>query len=333
MQASAASSAKNYSLAELAQHTGARLEGDGTVRIARVAPAKEAGEGDITFLSNPRYRAEVAASRASAVILAADAAELTAGPRLIHPNPYACFARVAQLLDPYPPAAPGVHPMASVASSAKLGANVSIGAHAAIGEDVEIGEGSVIHPNVTIYPRTRIGARCIVHAGAVIGADGFGFANEKGRWIKIPQSGGVVLGDDVEIGAGTTIDRGALADTVIGEGVKLDNQIQVAHNVRIGAHTAIAACAGIAGSTVIGAYCSIGGAAMIHGHIRIADRVTIGAGAMVRQSIEEEGGAYGGAYPLAPVREWLKNAAHLRNLDEIEARLRALEKRLAEAGK
>ncbi|HEY4372140.1 MAG TPA: UDP-3-O-(3-hydroxymyristoyl)glucosamine N-acyltransferase [Burkholderiales bacterium] len=333
MQAPAVTAAKTYSLAELAAHTGATLAGDGAVRIARVAPLKEAGAGDIAFLSNPRYRAEVAASRASAVILAADAAELTIAPRLIHPNPYACFARVAQLLDPYPAAAPGVHPMASVAPSARLGVNVSVGAHAAIGEDVEIGEGSVIHPNATIYPRTRIGARCIVHAGAVIGADGFGFANEKGRWIKIPQSGGVVLGDNVEIGAGTTIDRGALADTVIGEGVKLDNQIQVAHNVRIGAHTAIAACAGVAGSTVIGSYCSIGGAAMIHGHIRIADRVTIGAGAMVRQSIEEEGGAYGGAYPLAPVRDWLKNAAHLRNLDAIEARLRALEKRLAEPDK
>lgn len=319
-------------LAELAQHTGARLLGDPGLRVARVAPLDMAREGDISFLSNPKYRAEVAATRASAVILAPAAAELTALPRLLHDNPYACFARIAQLLDSYPRQPAGIHPMASVAASARLGEGVSIGAHASIGEDVEIGPGTIIDPNVTIYPRTRIGARCIIHAGAVIGADGFGFANESGRWVKISQGGGVVLGDDVEVGSNTCIDRGALADTVIGEGVKLDNQIQIAHNVRIGAHTAIAACAGIAGSAVIGEYCSIGGAAMIHGHISIADRVTIGAGAMVRQSITEPGGAYGGAYPIAPVRDWLKSAAHLRNLDAIEARLRALEKRLAGGG-
>ncbi|HEX4325209.1 MAG TPA: UDP-3-O-(3-hydroxymyristoyl)glucosamine N-acyltransferase, partial [Burkholderiales bacterium] len=331
MPASSAPSSKVFSLAELAQRTGARLAGDGTVRIVRVATLQDAVAGDISFLSNPRYRDEVAASRASAVILAADAADLTAVPRLVHANPYACFARVAQLLDPYPAAQPGVHHTATVAASARLGANVSVGAHATIGEEAEIGADTIIYPNVTIYPRVRIGARCIIHAGAVIGADGFGFANQDGRWVKIPQSGSVILGDDVEVGANTTIDRGALADTVIGEGVKLDNQIQIGHNVRIGEHTAIAACAGIAGSTTVGAYCSIGGAAMIHGHISVADRVTIGAGAMVRQAITEPGGVYGGTFPIAPVRDWLKNVSHLRNLDRMNERIRALEKRLADS--
>jgi len=218
-----------------------------------------------------------------------------------------------------------------VAPSAVIGADVSIGAHVSIGEDVVIGAGSILYPNVTLYPRVRIGARAIIHAGAVIGGDGFGFANEDGRWVKIPQAGGVSIGDDVEIGANTTIDRGALADTVIGDGVKLDNQIQIGHNVRIGAHTAIAGCTGIAGSTHIGEYCTLGGAAMILGHLSIADRVNISAGTMVSKSIKEAGD-YTGFYPLARNREWMKNAVHIRHLDEMEARIRALEKKLAEGG-
>ena len=326
-----ASSQKVTRLAELAQRTGARLEGDGEVLIHRVAPLQEAGAGDITFLTNPKLRAEVAATRASAIILAPLHADLSSAPRLIHDNPYACFARVAQILDPYAPQAAGVHPTASVAPSARLGEGVSIGAQVAIGEDVEIGAGSVIHPNVTIYPRVRIGARVIIHAGAVIGADGFGFANESGRWVKIPQTGGVSIADDVEIGAGTTIDRGALADTVIEEGVKLDNQIQVGHNVRIGAHTAIAGCVGIAGSADIGRYCTIAGAAKILGHLKIADRVNISVDTLVTKSILEPG-TYSGSFPNAPHREYLKTAALVRNLSRMEERIRALEKRLAESG-
>jgi len=315
-------------LAELARRTGARVEGDPATAVSRVATLKAAQAGMIAFLSNPRYRAEVAATRASAVILAPAASHLTALPRLIHDNPYVCFARVAQILDPHPPAAPGIHPSAVVAPDAVLGEGVAIGAHAAIGAGVAIGAGSVIHPNVTIYPRVRIGARAIIHAGAVIGSDGFGFANEDGRWVKIPQTGTVVIGDDVEIGAGTSIDRGALEDTVIGDGVKLDNQIQVGHNVRIGAHTAMAGCVGIAGSATIGSYCTVGGGAIILGHLVIADRVNISAGSMVTKSIREAG-TYSGAYPLAPNREWLKNAAHIRHLDRMEQRIRALEKQLA----
>jgi UDP-3-O-[3-hydroxymyristoyl] glucosamine N-acyltransferase len=320
------------SLAELARRTGGRVEGDPETRISRVASLKSAGAGDISFLTNPKLRAEVAACRASAVILAPAGIGLTAVARLVHDQPYACFARVAQILDPHAPPAPGIDPAASVAASAQLGPDVSIGAHCAIADAVQIGAGSIIHPNVTLYPRVRIGARCIIHAGVVIGSDGFGFANEEGRWLKIPQSGGVWIGDDVEIGAGTTIDRGALDDTVIGDGVKLDNQIQVGHNVHIGAHTAIAGCVGIAGSAMIGSYCTIGGAAMIRGHLTIADRVNISGGTLVSKSISEPG-TYTGVYPLASNREWLRNAVHLRHLDQMEDRLRALEKRFQDPDK
>jgi len=332
MSAPTASSLPPVTLAELARRTGARVEGDPDLRISRVAPIGQAGEGDITFFTNPKLRAEAAATRASAVILAPANLALTDRARLVHDNPYACFARVAQILDPHPPQAAGVHSSASVAASVKLGDGVSIGAHAVVGEDVEIGAGSVIHPNVTLYPRVRIGARVIIHAGAVIGADGFGFANEQGRWVKIPQTGSVLIGDDVEIGAGTTIDRGALADTVIEEGVKLDNQIQVGHNVRIGAHTAIAGCVGIAGSADIGRYCTIAGAAKILGHLKIADRVNISVDTLVTKSILEPG-TYSGSFPNAPHREYLKTAALVRNLARMEERIRELEKRLAAAGK
>jgi UDP-3-O-[3-hydroxymyristoyl] glucosamine N-acyltransferase len=318
-------SPKAVSLAELARRTGARVEGDPAVEVLRVATLANAGADEIAFLANPKYRADVAASRAGAVILAPDSAHLTTAPRLVHDNPYACFARVAQILDPYPPPAPGIHPSASVAASAKLGAGVSIGAQASIGEDVEIGAGSVIHPNVTIYPRVRIGARVVIHAGTVIGSDGFGYASEDGRWEKIPQTGSVLIGDDVEIGAGTTIDRGALADTVIEEGAKLDNQIQVGHNVRIGAHTAIAGCVGIAGSADIGRHCTIAGAAKILGHLKIADHVNISVDTLVTKSILEPG-TYSGSFPNAPHREYLKIAALVRNLARMEERLRALEK-------
>jgi len=327
-----AAGAVRVSLAELARRTGARLEGDGAIEVGRVATLKAAGPGDIAFLSNPRYRAEVAATGASAVILAPATSTLTDLARLVHDDPYVCFARVARILDPHPPAPPGIHPSAVVAPDAALGEGVSVGAHAVIGAGVVIGAGSVIHPNVTIYPRVRIGARAIIHAGAVIGSDGFGFANEDGRWVKIPQSGGVLIGDDVEIGAGTTIDRGALADTVIEEGAKLDNQIQVGHNVRIGAHTAIAGCVGIAGSADIGRYCTIAGAAKILGHLKIADHVNISVDTLVTKSITEAG-TYSGSFPNAPHREYLKIAVLVRNLGRMEERIRALEKQLADAGK
>jgi UDP-3-O-[3-hydroxymyristoyl] glucosamine N-acyltransferase len=319
---------RSATLASLAERTGGSVEGDGNLLIRRVATLRDAQAGDIAFLANPRYRSEVAATRASAVIIAPGDASLASMARLVHPNPYACFARVAQWLDPHPPLPPGIHPSAQVARSARLGEGVAVGPLAVIGEDAEIGAGSVIHAHVTIGARVRIGARAIIHSQAVLGADGFGFAPENGRWIKIPQTGTVIVGDDVEIGAGTTIDRGAMGDTCIGDGVKLDNQIQVGHNVVIGDHTAMAGCVGIAGSAVIGAHCTVGGGAIILGHLTIADRVHISAGALITRSIAEPG-QYGGAYPFAPQREWLRSAAHLRQLDTLAARVAELERRLS----
>ena len=319
-------------LAFLAQRTGARVEGDSGVVVRRAATLRLAVPGDIAFLANPKYRSDLAASAASAVIVAPRDVHLAACPALVHGNPYACFAHVARLLDPHPRQAPGIHPSAQVAPSARLGREVSIGAQVVIGDAVEIGDGAVIYPNATLYPRVRLGRNAIVHAQAVIGSDGFGFANEDGRWIKIAQIGGVSIGDDVEIGAGTTIDRGALDDTVIGDGVKLDNQIQIGHNVRIGAHTAMAGCVGIAGSAEIGSYCTIGGGAVILGHLRIADRVNISAGAMITKSISAAG-TYGGAFPFAPQREWLRSAAHLRHLDTLNERVADLAQRLQQLEK
>ena len=314
-------------LAFLARRTGGVVEGDDSVRVARVATLREAGPDDIAFLANPKYRADVAASGAGAVILSPGNAHLAQVPKLLHDNPYACFARVAQLLDPHPRQTPGIHVSAQVAPSARLGRDVSIGAHVVIGEHAEVGDACVIYPHATLYPRVKIGRNAVVHSQAVIGSDGFGFANDDGRWIKIPQTGTVIIGDDVEIGAGTTIDRGALGDTVIGEGVKLDNQIQIGHNVRVGAHTAMAGCVGIAGSAEIGGFCTVGGGAVILGHLSIVDRVNISAGALITKSITAAGN-YGGAYPFAPQREWLRNAAHLRHLDSLNERVADLGRRL-----
>jgi UDP-3-O-[3-hydroxymyristoyl] glucosamine N-acyltransferase len=267
-------------------------------------------------------------------------------PAILTPQPYLYYARVAQWLNPPPEAVAGIHPSAtvdaeSIAKSASIGAqmwigrgtqigeNVIIGANCSIGEGVVISAGTRLAAQVTVYADCRIGARCIVHSGAVIGADGFGFARETtGEWVKIPQTGRALIGDDVEIGANTTIDRGALGDTVIGNGVKLDNQIQIAHNVKIGDHAALAGCVGVAGSTTIGARCSIGGAAMIQGHLTLADDVTVTTGTLVTKSISRAG-TYSGANPFLKHADWLKNFAHLRHLDAMADKIRALEQRLA----
>ena len=320
--------ARSFTLAELEERTGGRVEGDASVRVSHTATLKSAGAGAVAFLSNPKYRAEVAASAADAFILSEANAALTAKPRLIHANPYACFARVAALLDARTPQAAGIHPAAVVDATAVLGAEVSIGANTVIGADVQIGAGSLLYPNVTIYPGVKIGRNAIIHSGAVIGSDGFGFAPDDGNWVKIPQTATVVIGDDVEIGAGTTIDRGALDDTVIEDGVKLDNQIQVGHNVRIGAHSALAGCVGIAGSAVIGRHCTVGGGAIILGHLTLADHVHVTAGSLVTKSIASAG-AYGASLPAMPNREWLKIAAQLRQIDAMDARIRVLEAALA----
>lgn len=330
-------------LDQIVARLGGELVGAGDTVISRIAPLESAGPGELAFLANPKYRHHLATTRA-VVIMAPPAADgLTAA--ILTAQPYLYYARVAQLLNPPPAPEPGIHSSAvvegEVAASASIGPNVWIGAAAAIGEGVviaancsigagvRIGDDSRLAANVAIYPGSRLGARCLVHSGAVIGADGFGFAREAdGAWVKIPQVGRVLIGDDVEIGAGTTIDRGALGDTVIADGVKLDNQIQIAHNVQIGAHTAIAGCVGIAGSTVIGARCTLGGAAMIIGHLRIADDVSVTAGTLVAKSILKAG-TYCGGVPFLEHGDWLRNFSRLRHLDAMADKIRALEQRLA----
>jgi UDP-3-O-[3-hydroxymyristoyl] glucosamine N-acyltransferase len=330
-------------LRQLAERCGVELAGDGDVVIDRVAPLDAAGRGAIAFLSNPKYRSHLAATLASAVIVTPRDAGATTLPRLITTNPYAAYARVAAMLHPSQPPVPGVHPSAVVAASAQVTPSATIGPHAVIGErtvigdkvrigagvaiaeDCDIGSDCVLHPNVVVYARSVIGARCIVHGGAVIGADGFGMAEQEGGWIKVPQLGRTVIGADVEIGANTTIDRGAIGDTVIEDDVKLDNQIQIGHNCRVGAHTAIAGCAGIAGSTIIGRNCKIGGAAMIAGHLDIADGTVIAAGTALADSIAA-GGVYAGVLPAVPHREWMRLIASLRRLGSLFERVRALER-------
>jgi len=314
-------------LAEICARLGGRVAGDPGVLIRQVASLEGAGNGHIAFLAHPRYRSRLAATRASAVVIAPGAESLTALPRIVCENPYAYFARVSQLFNPLTTQAPGVHPAAVVAPSARLGAGVSIGAGCVIGEGVSIGEQSCLYPRVVVYHGCRIGARAIVHSGAVIGADGFGLAEEGGRWVKIPQIGAVVIGDDVEIGAGTTIDRGALDDTVIEDGVKLDNQIQIGHNCRVGAHTAMAGCVAVAGSADIGRHCTVGARALVLGHLSICDRVQVSADTVVSRSIRAPG-TYTGMFPFDAHASWARNAARLRRLEELAERVRALEARL-----
>lgn len=331
------------SLRVLALHCGAELDGDGDIVIDRVATLENAGKGAIAFLSNPKYRRQLAVTRASAVIVAPSDASTTGLPKLITANPYAAYARVAALLHPTRTPAPGIHPTAVVAESARVAASAVVGAHAVVGERARIGERAqvgagtvtgedssidddcVLHARVVVYPRSVIGARTIIHSGAVIGADGFGMAEHDGRWIKVPQLGRVVIGADVEIGANTTIDRGAIGDTVIEDDVKLDNLIQIGHNCRIGAHTAIAGCVGIAGSTTIGRNCKIGGAAMIGGHLDIAEGTVISAATSVPDSIVSPG-VYTGVFPALPHREWKRLALAVRQFRTVLARLRALER-------
>ncbi len=337
--------AKSYSLSEIADQVGGRVLGDASVRIHQVATLARATSGQIGFLANSKYRAQLAMTTAAAVILGEADCDATDLPRIISSNPYACFARVSALLNPEAVPIAGVHPSAvvseharidpssQVAACAVIGAGAVIGAHSVIGEGCFVGDNVVIGQYVRLYPRVviyhdcLIGDHLIAHSGVVIGSDGFGIAMEEGRWLKIPQIGRVVIGNEVEIGANTTIDRGALDDTVIEDGVKLDNQIQIAHNVHIGAHTAIAGCVGIAGSTTIGKYCQIGGSAGILGHLQIADHVVIASFTLIGKSIREAG-SYAAIYPFGKTEDWRKNAVHLRHLDDMNTRLKALEKSL-----
>ena len=336
-------------LGALVERLGGQLVGDANLEVTGIAPLAEAGVSHISFLSNSKLRAEALQSKAAALIVsAADDAFIAAGytgARIVVPNPYVYFARAAQYFESLTAIAPpaGVHASAVVADSARVAASAHVGARAVIEDGAVVGEGAVIgagcyigrdavigddtqfFANVTFHARCQIGKRGIIHSGAVIGTDGFGFANEGGVYIKIPQTGRVMIGDDVDIGANTTIDRGALADTIIEDGVKLDNQIQIGHNCHIGAHTAMAGCVGVAGSAKIGKYCTFGGAAMVLGHLTIVDKVHVGSGSMVSRSILEPG-QYTGFYPLAKNADWEKSAAIVRNLSAMRDKIRALEK-------
>jgi UDP-3-O-[3-hydroxymyristoyl] glucosamine N-acyltransferase len=336
-----------YTLSEIVTRFGGEVQGETNVKIAQVATLESAGADQISFFANPRYRRQLEQTRAGAVIVSRATAGFTRRPRIVCDDPYAYFARVSAFLNPLRAPLPGIHesaavhpsarvhpsasigPCVAVAAGAVIGARTALEPGCSVGENTRIGEDCLLYANVTVYHDCVIGDRVILHAGGVIGADGFGIAWEAGRWHKIPQIGRVLIGDDCEVGANTTIDRGALDDTVIEEGVKLDNQIQIGHNCRIGAHTAIAGCTGIAGSTRIGRYCRIGGSAMIGGHLEIADNVEISGATAVPKSIGKPG-TYSALYPISPHAHWLRNAAHIRHLDALVERVRALEKRLAD---
>jgi len=335
----------SYSLREIAAQLGGEVLGDGEVTVSRMASLASAKAGDLSFLSDSKYRSMLATTGASAIIVGNEARDATSLPRIVTENPYAYFARVSSLLNPAMVAERGIHatavidPTASVPESVSIAAHCYVGRHARIGENVVIGPGSVIgdyvhiggnsclHANVTIYAGCELGKNCVLSSGVVIGADGFGYAEANGKWVKIPQVGRVIIADDVEIGANTAIDRGALDDTVIEEGVKLDNLIQIGHNCRIGAHSVIAGCVGIAGSAHIGRHCRIGGAAMILGHLEIADGVTISPGSMITRSLAKAD-TYTALMPFQSHDKWLKTAAHLRHLDDMWTRFAQMENEL-----
>ncbi len=319
-------------LAQIAARLGGRLVGEPQTLIRQVASLQSAGPGHISFVAGPAFRPLLAGTRASAVVLGPADEPRTALPKIVCDNPYAYFARVSQLFNPAFAQDLGVHPTAVLAPDVRLGARVSIGAGCVLGAGVQVGDDSCLYPRVVVYGGCRIGARAIVHSGAVIGADGFGLAPESGRWVKIPQIGRVLIGDDVEIGANTTIDRGAMDDTVIGDGVKLDNQIQIGHNCRIGAHTAMAGCSGVAGSTSLGERCMVGAGARILGHLSICDDARISAGTVVSSSIRRAG-TYTGLYPAEEHAAWKRNAAALRRLAGTQKRRGAVIRKRMGKGK
>ena len=337
------------SLTEIVAHLGGRIVGDAETEIRQVASLDGAGDGEIAFLSGSKHRAALSSTRATAVILASSFESSTTLPRIVADNPYLYFARLAQWLNPLPAPYPGVHPSAIVESvvdaSVSVGANAYIGPGCEIGSDVVVGPGCIVeagvslgcatrlYGGVTIYSGCKLGERCIVHSGTVIGSDGFGFArNRDGSWDKIPQIGCVRIGNDVEFGANCAIDRGTLDDTVIADGVKLDNLVHIAHNVSIGEHSALAGCVGVAGSAHIGARVMVGGQAGIVGHIEVVDDTVISGRTLISKSIRKSG-VYTSAIPAMPHDSWMKSAAHFRHLDSMVSRLRELEKRIAELEK
>jgi UDP-3-O-[3-hydroxymyristoyl] glucosamine N-acyltransferase len=333
----------SVSLGELAVRFGCELRGDPDTRVDGIASLADAHARAISFLANSRHRRELAHTRAAAVVLEASVAAECPVASLVCENPHATYARMAAWLHPLPAVVPGVHPSAIIGAEARvdpsahvgpfaligagaqIGARAFIGPHCLVAAGVQVGEDSRLIARVTLGERVTLGPRVLVHAGAVVGSDGFGFAPERGTWVKVPQLGGVKIGADVEIGANTTIDRGAIGDTVIEEGVKLDNQIQIAHNVRIGAHSVLAACVGVSGSVTLGRRCMVGGAVGFAGHQTICDDVTITGDSLVTHSITRPG-VYSSGIPAEEAGAWRRIVARLKRLDSWAARLAAVER-------
>jgi len=340
-------SGHTFTLSELSQKLNARLVGDGAVTITGMAPLYRASRGDITFLLANVYKPYLDTSEASAIVLTEENLPDFTGNALVVSDPSISYAKLATLFSTTSDKPAGIHPTAIIAETATIAATASIGAYCVIGEHTtvgagtwighgtiigdhcQLGEGCRISPNVTFYDNVKLKDRVVVHSGVVIGADGFGLVNDHGRWLKIPQLGGVSIGSDVEVGANTTIDRGSMDDTVLEEGVKLDNQIQIAHNVQIGAHTAIAACVGIAGSTKIGKHCMIGGASNISDHVVIADQVILTGATSVLGSLSEPG-IYSSGIPAVPRTQWHRQLLRSRQLDQLFSRVKKLEKSIHE---
>ena len=326
-----------FAASELAQRFGLELRGEDRA-VHGVGTLSSATAEQLSFLANPRYRGQLGDTAAGVVVLHANEADARTGTALLARDPYVAFAKIAALFERKPVRTAGIHPTAvvdasvqvdpaahvgphvSIGARSRIGAGASIGPGCVIGDDCEVGEGCELVARVTLVTRVRLGRRVLVHPGAVLGADGFGIAMDRGHWIKVPQLGGVLVGDDCEIGANTTIDRGALGDTVLEEDVRLDNQIQVGHNARIGAHTALAGCAAVAGSARIGRYCLIGGGAGVLGHLEVCDRVVVTAMSLVTRSIREPG-EYSSGTPLMPNRDWRRSAVRFRQLDDLFRRI------------
>lgn len=333
---------KSISLGDIAKQIGVKLIGDPSIKIDRVATFEQAEVGAICFLAEKKYRPLLKTTQASAVILRESDAEGCPIPCLISDNPKLTYALVLNLICPVRLPVSGIHKTAVIAENCeidatatvgpyciieqnvKLGPGVIIGSHSTIAENATIGEGTRLYPQVTVYSDVKIGKQCLIHSGAVIGSDGFGFANDRGRWVKVQQVGAVRVEDNVEIGANTTIDRGAVEDTIIGQGCILDNLIQVGHNVQIGQGCAIAACVVIGGSAKIGRFCLIGGASIINGHISIVDGVHLAGNAQVANDIKVPG-AYASAITARDISKWKRNVARFHHLDELAHRVKALE--------
>ncbi len=336
---------RELSLARLAEASGAELHGDPAARVRRVAPLDRAGPGDLAFLSDPRYRQALGETRAGAVILPPEALAACPCAALVSTNPSLAYARAAAALYPREPVRGGIHPSAVVEpgaqvdasawvgplcvveAGARIGPRVFLGPGCLVGAGVRIGADSRLIAQVVVLYGVEIGRRALIHPGAVLGREGFGFARDGERWVRIPQVGGLRLGDDVEIGVNTAVDRGAIDDTRVEDGVILDSLIQIGHNCRIGAHTAVAACTGVSGSVDIGRDCTLGGAVGVAGHLRLADGVHVAAGGRVTKSLDRPG-LYGGVMPVEPDPAWRRNVARIRQLDRMARRLQALERRL-----